>query len=68
MDDVHEMKEYSADSRLPDKEISLEDVLSDFKLSGRYHLQFLLLISYLLIINSWSSLNYIFSAESIDYR
>ncbi|CAB3241195.1 unnamed protein product [Arctia plantaginis] len=47
---------------------NLENVLSELKISGRYHMRFLLLISFLSFITSGFPINYIFSAENVDYR
>lgn len=47
---------------------NLENVLSELKISGRYHIKFLFLISVLSFITSGFPINYIFSAENVAHR
>ncbi|CAK1577992.1 unnamed protein product [Parnassius mnemosyne] len=51
-----------------EKTVDLEDILSKFSKSGRYHMQIAALVFLSLATNSIYTSNYIFVAEEVNYR
>ncbi|CAG4987799.1 unnamed protein product [Parnassius apollo] len=51
-----------------EKTVDLEDILSMFSISGRYHLEIAALAFLVFTTNSMYSSNYIFVAEKVNYR
>ncbi|CAG5019124.1 unnamed protein product [Parnassius apollo] len=58
----------TAGAQSEEKTVDLEDILSKFSISGRYHLEIAALAFLVFTTNSMYTSNYIFVAEEVNYR